>query len=1072
MTTCIRGLTRATKNARFLKETAPDLFARDEMDRGFGTGVPLEVLRKLHRLTPDSPMLNDHPELASFLQSNPLPLPNRLPAREALFSGTVYFAQVTFNTSTGVKVVPTTDMNQIIAYAKRAIIPIAEYVVQQYGASQLMVSSTILTFSVNIPSASFTDGDLKGWVNNMMTTNNLGTDSCIFVYVPGGVSANEVGPNSGYHGFAKIPYIAAGLGNATNLTLQDKADVYAMVVSHEIAEMVVDMTTDLVNPEVCDPCDINCNNLTRVYFDTEDNFLGANQSSPPGGFTFDYYICAIVKSEGAANCPAAAADCQYAPVTRSLEFVMGQSTFSKDEVSITQAFAPAWWLQITGFTNKGLGIISMADLNHMPSPLPKFSLGVDPGLNAGNKLSNAQVGAIQTNLSTIAINFGPAPIIASDPSLHQSPQTFMYPYTLTFSSTAIFDVLHPGQAVFVTLSATLTVGSITVTGSANITLAAGANPRFENVDPAHPQAYPTWLSFDLRFFKVAVPSSGPMQTVNRFGADMSRNPTDAVKFIAEVIKNLTTGSGSAGGETFDGLTQDEEGSALEYLQKDGQGNLVFNFAVARVRLRGNTPATQAKKVRVFFRLFNAQSTVSNFRTDTTYRFSSDGVLNGKAVPLLGVENGEYVTVPCYASPRVNFNVTTNMYVPVSMVTQLEDSPNVQSITVIPGVEVDTFFGCWIDSNQPNQKWLPSFATTGNFDGPFLGTLLSINEAITIAPHQCLIAEIRDDDTPIPFGATTGNSDKLAQRNIAWIDGPNPGIEDSRQMPHPFDISATPPIAINFDQLIVFWGNTPPGSSASFYLPSINVVEIIELADAKFSFHQLISIDEHTFQCQTGGVTFIPLPSGTVRNAGLLTVGLPPGIKCGDRYDIIIRQTTVDSSVISPPPGIVAATMPIGEFSWYRTLGVFQLAIVISTKDQLILNESRLLAWLRYKLTVVSPGSRWFPVLQRYTEQIVGRLSGFGGDPGTISPSPTGDVPGQTGDDNECFTGKVTGIIYDRFGDFEGFTLCMQDGKQKKFKGHEKKVRELVHHALTEETLITICVDKKHHHDWPESFILH
>jgi len=112
---------------------------------------------------------------------------------------------------------------------------------------------------------------------------------------------------------------------------------------------------------------------------------------------------------------------------------------------------------------------------------------------------------------------------------------------------------------------------------------------------------------------------------------MSRNPTDAVKFIAKVIKNLTTGSGSAAGETFDGLTQDEEGSALECFPKDNQGNLVFNFAVARVRLRG-TPATQAKKVRVFFRLFNAQSTVSNFRTDTTYRFSSDGVLNGKAVP--------------------------------------------------------------------------------------------------------------------------------------------------------------------------------------------------------------------------------------------------------------------------------------------------------------------------------------------------------------------------------------------------------------------------------------------------------
>ena len=1069
MTTCIRGLTRATKNARFLKEKAPDLFAKDEMDTGFGTGVSIEVLRKLHHLTPDSPMLKDHPELASFLETHPVPRPNRLAALESLFSGTVYFAQVTFNTSSGAKVVSTADINQIVAYAKRAIIPIAEYAIQQYGATQLAVSSTILTSSVNVPTASFTDGDLRGWVDNMKAANNLGTDSCIFVYVPGGVTANDVGPNTGYHGFTTIPFIVAGLGNATNLTLQDKADVYAMVVSHEIAEMVVDPTTDFVNPEVCDPCDLNCNNLTRVYFDKEDNFLGANQASPPSGFTFDYYICGIVKSAAAGNCPAAAADCQYAPAVPSLEFVMGQSTFSKDEVPAT---APAWWLQITGFTNKSLGINSTVDLGHTPNPSPIFSLGVDTGLNSGNNLTNAQLNALNASLSTLAITFGPVPIVPSDPSLTQSLQTFMYPYTLTFLSTATFNVLHPGQAAFVTLTASLTVGSKTVTGSANITLAAGANPRFEDVDPAHPQSYPSWLSFDLRFFKVAVPPSGPIQIVNRFGANMSRNPADAVGFIANVIRNLTMGNGSAGGESFDGLTQDEVGSALEYLPKDNQGNLVFNFAVARVRLRGNTPGTQAKKVRVFFRLFNAQSTVSDFRTNSTYRFSSDGVLNGKAVPLLGIENGEYVTTPCFASPRVNFNATTNTYVPVSMTTQPEDGPNVQSITVIPGVEVDTFFGCWVDNNQPNQKWLPSFVTAGNLDGPFPGALRSINEAITVAPHQCLIAEIRDDDTPIPLGATSSNSDKLAQRNIAWIDGPNPGVEDSRQMPHPFDISATPRKSSNFDRLIVFWGNTPSGSSASFYLPSVNVAEIIKLADTKYPSHQLTSTHQHTIQCQTGGVTFIPLPDGTVRSAGLLTISLPLGIKRGDRYDIVVRQTTGDSSFIPPPPGIVVAALPTGNFSWQRTLGVFQFAIVISTKEQLILSESRLLAWLRYKLTITPPSSRWFPVLQRYTEQIIGRVSGFGGNPGTILPSPTGDVPGLAGKDDECFTGKVTGIIYGRFGDFEGFILCMQDGNQRKFKGHEQKVKELVCHALREETLITVCVDKKHDHDWPKSFILH
>ena len=104
--------------------------------------------------------------------------------------------------------------------------------------------------------------------------------------------------------------------DATNLTLQDETDAYAMVISHEMAEMVVDPKVDGQNPEVCDPCDINCNNLTRVYFDASDNhFLGVNRASPPGGFAYDYYICAVVKSEGSANCPAAAADWQYAALT-------------------------------------------------------------------------------------------------------------------------------------------------------------------------------------------------------------------------------------------------------------------------------------------------------------------------------------------------------------------------------------------------------------------------------------------------------------------------------------------------------------------------------------------------------------------------------------------------------------------------------------------------------------------------------------------------------------------------------------------------------------------------------------
>ena len=220
---------------------------------------------------------------------------------------------------------------------------------------------------------------------------------------------------------------------------------------------------------------------------------------------------------------------------------------------------------------------------------------------------------------------------------------------------------------------------------------------------------------------------------------MSDNAADAPGFIASVIANLTAGGGVVGSDSFEsGLTQDELSSALEFLQKDDDGNFVFNFAVARVRLKGNTPGAQAVKVRVFFRMFNAATTHSEFNPSTTYRFHSDGVLNGVKVPLLGVQNDasgqpEYVTIPCFASARIN------LAAPADMNNQPEDTPNAYTINVNPGVEVDSFFGCWLDINQPQQKFLAQTPAAGNFDGPFSGTLQSFNEVITKAPHQCLIA---------------------------------------------------------------------------------------------------------------------------------------------------------------------------------------------------------------------------------------------------------------------------------------------------------------------------------------------
>lgn len=1083
-----RGYTRALKNARFLRAMSPETFPVDSAAGGFGTSLPLDVLRNLHRIASHSPLLNRQPHVVEILRAHRPPMPQR-GARDAMFSGTVYFAQVTFKTSGGDLVTPTSDMDTIIQYARHAIVPISEYVTAQYGVNKVSVASTPLTYTANVPTGVFSDSDLQGWVNDMKSSHGLGPDSCIYVICPQGISAHDVGGNAGYHGIADIPYIVAGVYD-TGLTLQDQADVYAMVISHEMAEMVVDPKVDGQNPEVCDPCDINCNNLTRVYFDAEDNFLGINQSSPPGGFAFDYYICAVVKAEGSANCPASAGDCQYAPVNQSLEFIMGQATFAKDEVAPSSSVAPAFWLRVSGFTSEALGLTSASKLAMSPNPAPTFTVNIDPVLNAPNNLTAQQIATISANLPSVDV-FGPPPIVPADPSLQQDPQNFLYPYTVTFGTQGAFGALLPDQVVFLTVQATLVVGQVTVTASANLTLTSGENPRFEDIDPNHPQNYPSWLSFDLRFLKMTVPTTGAAQTASRFGATMTTDPADAPGFIAQVIDNLTAGGGRVGSDSFDpGLTQDEDASSLEFLPTDVSGNRVFNFAIARVRLKGNTPGAKAKKVRVFFRLFQAQSTVSNFDPSTTYRYHSDGALNGVTVPLLGVQNDshgtpEYVTVPCFATPRVCIDPSTNGYRAVSMATQPEDTPNAREIDVIPGVEVDTFFGCWLDINQPDQKFLPAVLTAGSLDGPYSGSLLSINEVISNAPHQCLIAEIRDDDTPIPVGATTANSDKLAQRNIAWIDGPNPGVFESRRNPHPFEIRATPPEAASPDELMVFWGATPKGSRASLYFPTIAASDIIALADAAYPFHQLSMVDPHTVECPTGGVTYVPIPNGVVRHVGLMTVDLPAGVKRGERYDITVRQTTARSVTVTPPPIIQRGTVardaqdPV-TYSWREILGIFQIAIVISTKEQILYPEERLYSWLLWKLKVTSRQSRWYPILRRYLDIVRGRVSGFGGDPGAIPASPTGDVPkpkhgpdhghSDHDDDDREFTGKVLGIIHDRFGDFSGFQLLTECGHERRFEGREPAVRDLIRRAWAERLLITVSVDDEAAR-WPASIMI-
>jgi hypothetical protein len=541
-----------------------------------------------------------------------------------------------------------------------------------------------------------------------------------------------------------------------------------------------------------------------------------------------------------------------------------------------------------------------------------------------------------------------------------------------------------------------------------------------------------------------------------------------------VISNLN--SGSTGGDTFDGLPSDSGEVAL--YQTDSSGTAVFTFAVARVRYRALVDDAQA--VRVFFRMFPALTVSLAYDPATTYRTFSDGILNGQKIPLLGRVNNNILSIPCFAAQRVNS-------ASVSMTSQT-DPANVRTLVHDPsGVEVESFFGCILDVNQSAQAVFPLNPSS---DGPFGGTLQSVLSLVRNA-HQCLVAEIAFDPDVIGAGSTPGSSDKLAQRNLSLVASDNPGEAASRRIPNTFELRPTPAVhaAAGFhDELMIDWGSVPAGGVARIYLPDTAADEVLDLAKRLYRAGRLQRIDGHTLQCRTGGITYVPVPAGAqINHAGLLTIDLPAGVKQGDSFRAVVRQLTHVGRVVQKPPGggpdvlhdvalTTAATSAGRVIVWEHVVGSFQVTIPISSRVLLLDDELRLLSVLRWILTKIPQPDRWYLPFKRYVQQIGERVGGFGGDPGSARPDPNG-FPGELetgegglpGGPGPRFTGKVSGILYDRYGDFEGFTLDAADG-ERLFRNREHTIEDLAVRAWRERTLIVVQVHADDPHR-PETILL-
>jgi hypothetical protein len=650
--------------------------------------------------------------------------------------------------------------------------------------------------------------------------------------------------------------------------------------------------------------------------------------------------------------------------------------------------------------------------------------------------SAAEIGATGSN-STIAVASPAAGInivargnVSDNLDYGREVQRFTFFYDIDFGTTdTAFTFAGPAEFLRLTVS----VGP--AFAQAQIELIKQPDPFILHGDPA-------WLSIDLRVFVARAGQS-------MFGVPGITSASDAPRFIQQLIATITP-------VEFDSLSVGEDQAKL-YLQPfDEHGAEVFNFAVAKVHYIG---LIGANDVRVFFRMFQAQtaSLAFDFPPGTDYRRSTINP-HGQPIPLAGIQGFEYVTIPFFAEPRVDAKTTS--------MAQQTDDPNVRKITAhADGSEVNTFFGCWLDINQPFDARLPIIVPPANADGPFsnpLTPLFSIQDAILRSLHQCLIAEIAFDPVPIPLGAVPGNWDKLAQRNVAWADvGSARAVTTFELRPTPADSAA----GEMPDELMVDWGGLPKGSRAFLYMSATGADQILALARRTYTRQTLSRIDDHTLEIKTGGVSYVPIPgSGTSKHTALLSIEPAASVREGEVFNVVVRQLT---SAL-PNQGVPFVGLPL---YWRRVLGTFQVTIPVKPKQRLLPREERDLSVLRWIARAIPGGSRWSLVFGRYVEEVADRVRAFGGDPDTILPSPTGDGRRPPKHERQAFyTGKICGLIFDRFGDFEGFLLDAEGGKHK-FLSREKAMAELAERVWRERLRVTVHAEGEEPHR-PISIVVH
>lgn len=210
------------------------------------------------------------------------------------------------------------------------------------------------------------------------------------------------------------------------------------------------------------------------------------------------------------------------------------------------------------------------------------------------------------------------------------------------------------------------------------------------------------------------------------------------------------------------------------------------------------------------------------------------------------------------------------------------------------------------------------------------------------------------------------------------------------------------------------------------------------------------------------------------------LSLPVSLPQGKQYRVTVRQLTTVAQ------GGAITAREIRPLQMVRkALGAFQMNVTIQSPKALLMPAERSLAFFGWILSTLEATNRWHPVLQRYVGELEGRVKRLGANPEHIAPSPVGAIPGDPrhggspegpnvnalGPGKLEWTGKIEGLIFDRFGDFGGFILETDAGEKIHFYSRESHVAELARFVWQARIRVSV-VSNPHRPYKPGRIVLH